>query len=61
VLIDFVDSNNLIIEWIDFIHSSMKHCWKLQSTFAKIENALVDIKGKKYSIEVMKKLKELCE
>jgi len=55
--ISFLFDNNFIIDWIDFIESSIKEGWNLKSTLVKIETSLIDIKGKDYTENVMLRLK----
>lgn len=47
---------NYIIDWIEFIDTSLNHNWKINNTLTRIENVLIDIYDKKYSKEIMDKL-----
>lgn len=56
-----LDRNLIVIDWLDFIVTSVEHKWKLQGTLVKIENAITEIYGKLYSEEIMKRLHMACE
>jgi len=56
-----LEKEKYVIDWLDFITTSVEHKWKLKGTLVKIENGLNEIYGKEYSLEVMKKLNFLCK
>jgi len=45
-----------VIDWIDFVNTTINHNWKLKGTLVKIENGLTEIYGKEYSLIIMKRL-----
>ena len=47
----------MIIDWQDFIKMSMDNNWNIKSTLSKIEEALIDIKGKQHTEFVIGVLK----
>ncbi len=52
-----LDNDLYVIDWMEFIEISKERNWKLSGTLTKIENSLTEIRGKQYSIEVMKRIK----
>ena len=57
VIVGYLDSQNMVVDWIDFYERSLDCNWKIKSTVSKIERVLLDIKGKEYSDEVILRLK----
>lgn len=57
VIVKFLDSKNMLIDWIDFYEKSLKCNWKIKSTISKIEVTLLDVMGKEHSDEVITRLK----
>lgn len=55
--VQFLYDNNLLIDWIEFLESSIKEGWNLKSTLVKIETSLIDIRGKEYTDDVVLRLK----
>ncbi len=47
----------MVVDWLDFYESSVKSGWNIKTTLNKIEYALIDIKGKEYSTQVITRLK----
>jgi len=55
------DRNKYVIDWLDFITTSVEHKWKLKGTLVKIENGIKEVYGKEYSLEIMKRLNFVCK
>lgn len=55
-----LDRNEIVIDWLDFIVTSVEHKWKLKGTLMKIENSIMEIYGKEYSETIMTKLRFRC-
>ena len=53
-----LDKDKYVIDWIDFVKTTIKHNWKLKGTLVKIENGLTEIYGKEYSIQIIKRLNQ---
>ena len=47
----------MLIDWIDYYECSLQCNWNLKTTLNKIQTALLDTKGKDYSLDVMNRLK----
>lgn len=56
-IIDSFEKQNMFIDWIDFYEGGLRSNWNIKTILSKIEMALLDTKGKKYSDEVIKRLK----
>lgn len=57
IIVDYLDSQNMIVDWMDFYERSQKCNWNIKTTLNKIEVSLIDTHGKEYTEEVMKRLK----
>lgn len=55
-----LDRNKYVIDWLDFISTSVEHKWKLKGTLTKIEKSILEIYGKEYSLIIMKELNYRC-
>ena len=64
VPLDFIltklDKDEYVVDWLEFIRISKDSGWKLKGTLLKIEHSLIDVYGKDYSMEVMKRI-EQCQ
>lgn len=56
-IIQVLEENNMIIDWIEFFEESLKCNWNIKTTVNKIQVSLLDLYGKEYSDEVIKRLK----
>lgn len=54
---DELNKEKCLIDWIDFIEYTIEKNWKVTQTISKIEESLVDVFGKEYSDEVIKRLR----
>lgn len=57
IMIDELEKQNCLIDWIDFYESSLEACWQPETTLKKIEIALNETIGKKCSEQVILRLK----
>ena len=56
-----LDKDEYVIDWLEFILTSVEHKWKLKGTLKKIENSMNDIYGVEYSEPIIDKLFEKCK
>lgn len=56
VVIGHLDSKNMIIDWIDFYECALENNWNVKTIFSKIEMALLDVHGRDYADNVIKRL-----
>lgn len=57
----YLDKDEYVVDWIEFIHTSVQHNWNLRGTLTKLENALYDVYGRcEYSERIIKVLNEYC-
>ncbi|MFA5490727.1 MAG: hypothetical protein WC284_16225 [Candidimonas sp.] len=56
ILIHF-DQCDYVVDWKDFFDYGIKYGWKISTIIAKIEEALVDHKGRSYASVVILRLK----
>ena len=65
VPLDFILSSlpkeEYVIDWLDFILTSVQHNWKLRGTMKKIENSMNDVYGRVYSLPVIEELQKRCK
>lgn len=54
--LEILNDHNMVVDWIDFIESSLKHGWKISTTLIRVETAVTEIYGKEYSDQVLKRL-----
>lgn len=47
----------MVVDWITFIEMSLSCNWGVETTLGKIEEAVKDVYGNEYSLEVVKRLK----
>ena len=59
ILIDVLYQNKMLIDWIDYYDECVQQGQKQSNLLQKIENALVDVFGKKYKDEVIKRIRSL--
>lgn len=50
-------TENCLVDWVDFIEFSISNNWKISQTLSKIEEAVTEVYGKKYSVEIIKRLR----
>ena len=55
-ILSSLDKEKYVVDWVDFIQTSLKHNWKIKGTFIKIENALIDVFGREYSNSIIERL-----
>jgi len=58
-LLSSLKEKDYVIDWIEFVNTSLEHNWKLKGTIIKIEQALIDIYGREYTDIIVRKLKDL--
>jgi hypothetical protein len=57
IILMSLNKENYVIDWIDFVNTSIEHNWKIKGTLIKIENSLIDVYGRnEYSETVIKRL-----
>ena len=56
-----LEKDKYVIDWLDFITTSVEHKWRLKGTLVKIEKGTTEIYGKEYSLEIMKRLNLVCK
>jgi len=56
-ILDILNEENCLVDWIDFIDYSIEKKWNINQTFSKIEEGLVDVFGREYSDNVVKRLR----
>ncbi len=56
IILEILNKHNMIISWIDFYNSSIKHKWKWRTTKNRIETSVNEIFGKEYTKEILKRL-----
>lgn len=65
VPLDFILSSlpndEYIVDWLEFVLTSVQHNWKLRGTLIKIENSMLDVYGKTYSTPIIEELYKRCE
>lgn len=57
MILQQLDKENMIVDWIDFYEETLKSGWSIKTCFNRIETALGDYYGISYKNEVMKRLK----
>lgn len=57
IMIEELEKNGYLIDWIDFYESSLKACWQPETTLKKVGTALSETLGKEYSEQVVWRLK----
>ena len=55
--LEYIDSQNGVVDWVEFIDTSLVIGWKLKSTINRIHTACVDVYGKEYAEQVVDRLK----
>jgi hypothetical protein len=56
-----LEKEKYVIDWLEFILTSVEHKWKLRGTLKKIENSMYDVYGKEFSEPIIKELYFRCE
>lgn len=56
-----LDSDNMIIDWIDFCKSALNDGWNVNTLWNKLEIALVDTYGRDKKNIILNRLKKLYE
>jgi len=60
-LLSSISIEDYVIDWLEFILTSVQHKWKLKGTLIKIENSMNDVYGRNYSKPILEKLFKSCE
>ena len=55
-IVETLNDNKMLVDWQDFYLQAMKEGWKPKRTFIKIREAVGDIFGPAYGVEVEKRL-----
>ena len=55
-MLDILNKNNMVVDWVDFYKCSVKHCWSYKTLRNKIDVALFEIYGKEYRDSVLMRL-----
>jgi len=59
MVLDMLTKRDMVIDWGDFLKSSLEHGSNLNSVLNKIEMAVGDCLGPKCREEIMKRIKKL--
>jgi hypothetical protein len=51
IVIDKLDSRNMVCDWLDFYDCAFKKNWPIDRTILKLENAIGDVYGPDYRTE----------
>lgn len=57
IILEHLQTQNQVVDWVDFIITSLDHGWQIKTTMNKIEYTISDVYGKKYCEEVMVRIK----
>lgn len=55
-LLEILQKQNMVVDWIQFYEDSVKHGWSYKTTRLRIDSSVGDIYGSEYREEVLKKL-----
>ena len=61
IILDTLTKQNMIIDWVDFIKTSLEKGSKLNTILYRVESAIGDCLGPLYKEEVMKRIKFLYD
>ena len=59
ILIEELEQNGFVIDWIDFCTSALKDGWKPTTIFNKIKEGIEETYAKDYQVELLGRLKNL--
>jgi hypothetical protein len=59
LVIDYLNSQDIVIDWVDYYKSCIDGGEKKRTILSKIENAVLDVFGKEYKDNIMPKFKPL--
>ena len=61
ILIEYVDQQGFLIDWIAFFEDSLKSKWNISTTLNRIQYALQDTHGKEYADHIIFQLKKYID
>jgi hypothetical protein len=53
IILEHLRHNNQVVDWVEFIVTSLDHGWQLKTIANKIEYTVSDVYGKDYCEELM--------
>jgi len=56
-VLDELNKNNCLIDWVDFIEYTIVKNWNITNTLTKIEEACTEVFGKDYSEQIQIRLR----
>lgn len=56
-----LDQSEYMIDWIEFVETSIESGWKVKGTLLKIEQSFMDYYEKEFSDIIMNRLRDLYE
>jgi hypothetical protein len=56
-ILDLLNNENCLVDWVDFIDYTIEKKWNTTQTFSKIEEALVDVFGRDYTEQILLRLR----
>lgn len=42
----YLEKDKYVVDWLEFVQTSLDHNWKIRGTLTKLENSLIDVYGK---------------
>lgn len=54
-----IDKDKYIIDWMEFIETSLQHNWKLKGTILKLEDSFLDYYDKEFSNIIITRIKNI--
>ena len=55
----YLDKDEYVVDWLEFVQTSLEHNWNIRGTLTKLENSLIDVYGRcEYSETVIKRLND---
>jgi hypothetical protein len=61
VIVELYNQRNTVIDWIEFVQTSLLHSWKYSNTLLKIQMSLSDVYDDRYSSHVVFVLNKVFE
>lgn len=53
--------NDYIVDWIEYIETSINHNWRLSNTLKSLEFSIKEVYGQEKSLIIIEKLKQYLE
>lgn len=57
IVLDVLSKKRMVIDWVDFVQSSLEEGWKIDRTLIKIESAVGDVLGPEEREKVVERIK----